>query len=632
MAENLDKDSINGAQPDSNTQDPVSIVEEIERALSDVGAGAETKDENTFDLPLSIALGLLPEQYRRQVPPEAIAGERIPVSVQDLFKRLAGGKLQVTVAELAYFIPLHLIYHAALEDKSVITLPLPDVVNAIGLEEFRKRTPRKIRFYDITALPDPFEERQIERAAVEGIIIQDEEPTAQTPPTSPAAQAATEEAPAEAPKPVSQPAASSEQAPAAESLPPPAPAGPEAPQKLPATPPPPPVETGATAIRYPAADLLSRMPPELLAPAGAGAESAAEVLIEIPDLYDQLRTGRVELTVSRAARALGPGRVLTKALQRHRSFIRLDLALVVRSVDAKEFISRTPTASRRLDISRIPDPFPEPSVLPSLDEAMKQPRPPQPSVKETPAEIEVETAGATRAQILAPRVQEQGAQLDFIEYPNNVNINAASAEDLLVLPGVDKALAEAIVSRREACGGFKSIFDLAAVPGMDAAKFRRMTGMTLSPKRIHRRDRLARLLKLPPEQACMLGAIAGAIASRPGCLGCLISDWDGMAVARSGSRAPYEDLAAVLPAILRNIQAGLDLVDAGQIASATLSLKEHFLTATASRSVILTAAHALNSLSETEIEFLMKVNRELAWLLSVRAYAGPYVPDEVSKG
>jgi comEA protein len=47
-----------------------------------------------------------------------------------------------------------------------------------------------------------------------------------------------------------------------------------------------------------------------------------------------------------------------------------------------------------------------------------------------------------------------------------ININKANAEELRLLPGVDKKTAEAIVSYRTSNGNFKSIDDLGKVSGI----------------------------------------------------------------------------------------------------------------------------------------------------------------------
>ncbi|XP_061738569.1 endonuclease/exonuclease/phosphatase family domain-containing protein 1-like [Nerophis ophidion] len=51
-----------------------------------------------------------------------------------------------------------------------------------------------------------------------------------------------------------------------------------------------------------------------------------------------------------------------------------------------------------------------------------------------------------------------------------LNINAASEEELMTLPGVDRSVARSIVQYRDRIGGFKKVEDLALVSGVGAAK------------------------------------------------------------------------------------------------------------------------------------------------------------------
>jgi comEA protein len=61
-------------------------------------------------------------------------------------------------------------------------------------------------------------------------------------------------------------------------------------------------------------------------------------------------------------------------------------------------------------------------------------------------------------------VHAQGQEAPALE--GMVNINAASAEELRLLPGVDKKTAEAIVSYRVKNGNFKKADDLGKVSGI----------------------------------------------------------------------------------------------------------------------------------------------------------------------
>lgn len=51
------------------------------------------------------------------------------------------------------------------------------------------------------------------------------------------------------------------------------------------------------------------------------------------------------------------------------------------------------------------------------------------------------------------------------EYPELMNINTATEEQLMTLPGVNRQLARAIVLHRQMIGRFKRVDDLALVSG-----------------------------------------------------------------------------------------------------------------------------------------------------------------------
>lgn len=64
-----------------------------------------------------------------------------------------------------------------------------------------------------------------------------------------------------------------------------------------------------------------------------------------------------------------------------------------------------------------------------------------------------------------------GAAADTRPYINGkININAASAQDLSLLPGIGAGLANAIIEYREQNGPFSSIMELSKVKGIGDAK------------------------------------------------------------------------------------------------------------------------------------------------------------------
>jgi competence protein ComEA len=52
----------------------------------------------------------------------------------------------------------------------------------------------------------------------------------------------------------------------------------------------------------------------------------------------------------------------------------------------------------------------------------------------------------------------------------NVNVNTASATEIAPVLAVSESTAQAIVTRRKQIGAFKTIEELAKVPGVDAAQ------------------------------------------------------------------------------------------------------------------------------------------------------------------
>ena len=58
-----------------------------------------------------------------------------------------------------------------------------------------------------------------------------------------------------------------------------------------------------------------------------------------------------------------------------------------------------------------------------------------------------------------------------------VNVNTASADDLIRLPGIGPARAKAIIELRGKLGGFKKLEDLMRVKGIGRATFRKLEPM-----------------------------------------------------------------------------------------------------------------------------------------------------------
>ena len=55
-----------------------------------------------------------------------------------------------------------------------------------------------------------------------------------------------------------------------------------------------------------------------------------------------------------------------------------------------------------------------------------------------------------------------------------INLNTATADDLMTIPEINSELAVRIVKLRKAQGGFRSVGQLIHVPGMARAKFEKI--------------------------------------------------------------------------------------------------------------------------------------------------------------
>ncbi|MBA4387385.1 MAG: hypothetical protein C0404_05350 [Verrucomicrobia bacterium] len=595
---------------------PAILVGEIEKALAEAEGRKDRIGDNSFEFPLSTALGLIPRQYIREDETESVEGESILVSVKNIFDQLAMGKAEVSVADLSFFIPLNLIYRAALEDPQVVRLPLQTVVRSIGLLPFKKRTPQEMRFYDIAGLDDPFKEGEAEPEESAGVIFEDE------PQPEPAAQ--TGEGGQILAEPQAREFAETESAIQA----PPADALENAALRAEGAPPPAPPRSTAAAdsgnsFEYSIAQALAVLPQEHVAASAAAAAGSAKVRIVLPDLFDQLKRGKVTVPVSAIVGILPRGLVSEEALKDPASPVVLPLRSVAEAVGMESLKRFLPAAVRQYDIDRMADPFKEPDVLPKLLRSSEHAK-----HKETAENAPAAGASAESLMTSATTVSEHTAvdmdlDLSFRELPGNVNLNATTVEELSTLPCVTMDLANAIVDYIATNGMFKSIFDLMEVPGMDAKIFQGMTGMDAGPNRYHRRNRLAALLKLPPQKVSDLHLVAQTIAGKSGFSGCIISDGEGLILAQSGAGKLSGSLSAVLPRMLRQIGHNMELAGADEVDALSLSLHGKFYTIAGGGNVMLTAIHSSNLISETELSFVRKVCKDLAWLLSFRAFAGP---------
>lgn len=145
--------------------DPNQEEEDFSSALSKISLiesilGQDESDipsEVTFNLPLGNVLALFPKHCVKEITPDVPLKEPVSITMDDLFTQLSKGKATMTVAKLAFFVPSHLLNKEAFSDTTtLVTLPLPTIIQAVGVDKLKAHVAKKVRHYKIDDIDDPF--------------------------------------------------------------------------------------------------------------------------------------------------------------------------------------------------------------------------------------------------------------------------------------------------------------------------------------------------------------------------------------------------------------------------------------------------------------------------------------------
>ncbi len=585
-------------------EDVAALLGEISAVLGDEHPVHAISDDNAFELPSSEVLNLLPKHYLREDENSDHVGESVVLVLDNLYEQLARGKVEVTVSDLAYHLPMNIIYQAALDDKSNVELSLPTVVSSVGLNKLISHTPPLKKVHGVEGMDDIF--RAADATPYSGADEDDDSPVVFMDDAEPETEEQEEDRGQGAGDPASSEdfaEASSKEEKKKEEKPAPV----AEPQEWP------------DSFNYPALSIIKLLPPTWIRENAEEIVGDSEVTITMFDLFDQLKKGRILASGNLLAVQLPPEVLTDEVPNDDPPEVELDLQRIVESIHIDVLKGNAVVPSQDYDIDWMADPFEKPDVLPKLVRKTKPSKTTEVPTAVRPVE-ELE-----QKEVPYEKTDEDGPESEYHELPGNVNLNDATVDELMQLDGVTSVIAGAIMKFREEHKGFKTIFQLHRISAVDDDAFKKMTGMKAERKRFHRRRRLVNLLKIPAKNVSNLHRVAVAMVEKPIFAAEIISDREGLVLAQAGLGDSGHDFSAILPRVTKQIQHNMDLADAGSLGSVTLQMDGSYFTFISLSNVILTVKHEENQITRHGLELAQKVAEELEWLLSVRAFVGPRI-------
>jgi len=211
-----------------------------------------------------------------------------------------------------------------------------------------------------------------------------------------------------------------------------------------------------------------------------------------------------------------------------------------------------------------------------------------------------------------------GVERSMERAPLGINLNTARASDLMLLPGIGASRAQAIVDYRGAHGHFRSVYELADLPGIGPSLFRRITGHSVR-RRVDRHKVMEHFLNLPPSGATLLERIVEAIRGEFGASGALLTNIEGIPLAVAGTMKDADKYAALGSLYFfrtrRHLQKFVDKAsDCIVLPGSTPPLL-----LLSSENVVAILALTGSSVAQKRLNRVRRAMREVGWLLSRRA-------------
>jgi competence protein ComEA len=346
------------------------------------------------------------------------------------------------------------------------------------------------------------------------------------------------------------------------------------------------------------ADVVAALPPEMLAPAGEMAEEVEEVA-GLGALFGVAAKAAKPVSEQTAAAAATPEAAV---------------ATPEAAAATPEAMAATPEAAAATPEAVVP--VAAAVALAAASVELAQP-PPEESHRIRP----VVPDGATEED--GESAEEgleawEGVECSLETAPLGVDINTARAGELMLLPGVGETRARAVIEHRAAQGPFRSIYDLAAVPGFGPMLFRRVTGLS-ARRRVNRHRVMEQYLPLPAEGPALLHRITEAVRAEFSAAGALLTNRAGMPIAVAGTMPEADKYAALGSRYFfrtrRQLQKFVDRASDCIILPGSTPP----LLLLSSDDVVMILSLAGSAVSPKRLNRVRRAMREIGWLVSRRA-------------
>ncbi len=313
--------------------------------------------------------------------------------------------------------------------------------------------------------------------------------------------------------------------------------------------------------------------------------------VRVADLWGQLSRGRIVTSYSRLMAKIPSAFIRKDAALAADAQVDLPLNEIVQALGPAALEKMRP-AGQATQVDDMPDLFeftPPPKPVKPLTEVA----PPEPVAPEPAAARAVSGAGRTL----------------FLQ---DVDVNTASIDELVAnVSGINHHIAHQMVMSRDREGLYVSLQDLARVPGVGPAAFRRLTGQAW-PGTISR-DRTAAiaLLGLTESGGVSFPRIVQRFREQNGFDGCVIVNQDGETMAESWGDRTSEALAAFVSYTMKRMTPHIRSMGIDGADFVTVSLNGRAFTMVQVHDMTFIAVHEEGRFSQRQIRFVQQVGQLL---------------------